>query len=111
MLCSEAELEIGDDSSGIMQLARNLKLGAPLENALELGDTVLDISITPNRADCLSMIGIAREVAALTGKKIKKPIFAVKETSEKIKLLTSVKILNPELCPRYTARMIKNIKV
>ncbi|OGP67379.1 MAG: phenylalanine--tRNA ligase subunit beta [Deltaproteobacteria bacterium RBG_16_44_11] len=111
MLCSEAELEIGDDSSGIMQLARNLKLGAPLENALELGDTVLDISITPNRADCLSMIGIAREVAALTGKKIKKPSITVKETSENIKLLTSVKILNPELCPRYTARMIKNIKV
>src|SRR4030042_340335 len=82
MLCSEAELEIGDDSSGIMQLARNLKLRAPLENALELGDTVLDISITPNRADCLSMIGIAREVAALTGKKIKKPSITVKETSE-----------------------------
>lgn len=111
MLCSEAELEIGDDSSGIMQLSRKLKLGAPLENALDLGDTVLDISITPNRADCLSMIGIAREVAALTGKKIKTPILTIKETGEDIKSLTSVSILSPELCPRYTARMIKNVKI
>ena len=111
MLCSEVELEIGDDSSGIMQLARNMKLGKPLENVLDLGDTVLDISITPNRSDCLSMIGIAREVAALTGKKIKTPTITIKETGEDIKSLTSVKILNPELCPRYTARLIKNVKI
>ncbi len=69
MLCSETELEIGDDASGIMQLASGLALGTPLEEALNLGDTVLDVSITPNRSDCLSMIGIAREVAALTGGK------------------------------------------
>ena len=73
MLCSEEELEIGDDASGIMQLPGDLEPGTPLEEALGIGDTVLDISVTPNRSDCLSMIGIAREVAALTGKKIRLP--------------------------------------
>src|SRR5512145_198243 len=73
MLCSETELEIGDDASGIMQLPQDFTPGMPLEEALNLGDTVLDVSITPNRADCLSMIGMAREVAALTGKTLRTP--------------------------------------
>ena len=111
MLCSEAELEIGDDSSGIWQLSSNLTLGTPLENALNLGDTVLDIGITPNRADCLSMIGIAREVAAITGKKMKIPAVKIKESSENISSITSVKIMDANLCPRYTARLIKNVKI
>lgn len=111
MLCSEAELAIGEEASGIMQLPRDMKLGKPLEKALDLEDTVFDISITPNRADCLSVIGIAREVAALTGKKIKMPKVNIKETSENIKSLTSVKIMDAELCPRYTARMIKKVKI
>jgi len=111
MLCSESELEIGDDHSGIMQLPQDFTLGMPLEEALNLGDTVLDISITPNRADCLSMIGIAREVAALTGKKLKIPDFQVKESSEDFSTLSSVTILDPDLCPRYSARMIKDVKI
>lgn len=111
MLCSEAELAIGEDATGIMQLPRSMKLGKPLEKALDLEDTVFDISVTPNRADCLSVIGIAREVAALTGKKIKMPKVNIKETSENIKSLASVKIIDAELCPRYTARMIKNVKI
>ncbi len=111
MLCSEAELAIGEDASGIMQLPKNMKPGKPLEKALDLEDTVFDISITPNRADCLSVIGIAREVAALTGKKIKMPKVNIKETSENIKSLASVKIMDAVLCPRYTARMIKNVKI
>jgi phenylalanyl-tRNA synthetase beta chain len=111
MLCSEAELEIGDDESGIMQLPQNLKLGLPLEQALALADTVLDVGITPNRADCLSMIGIAREVAALTGKKIKMPVSKIREASDDIRKTTSVKIIDADLCPRYTARMIKSVKI
>ena len=111
MLCSEAELEIGDDASGIMQLPANLTLGVPLETALNLGDTVLDVSITPNRSDCLSMIGMAREVAALTGKKIKMPAVKIKESAEDISLLSSVSIVDADLCPRYSARMIKNVKI
>jgi len=111
MLCSEAELGIGEDASGIMLLPRKIKLGAHLEKALDLKDTVLDINVTPNRSDCLSMLGIAREVAALTGKKIKMPAVKIKENSDNIKKLASIKIMDPDLCPRYTARMIKDIKV
>jgi phenylalanyl-tRNA synthetase beta chain len=111
MLCSEAELEIGDDASGIMHLPSDLPLGLPLETALNIGDTVLDISVTPNRSDCLSMIGIAREVAAITGKKIKQPSLKINESSEDINLLTSVKIIDADVCPRYTARMIKNVQI
>ena len=73
MLCSESELEIGDDASGIMHLPSDLPLGLPLDTALNIGDTVFDVGVTPNRSDCLSMIGMAREVAAITGKKIKQP--------------------------------------
>lgn len=111
MLCSEEELEVGDDNSGIMHLASSTVLGKPLEEILDLGDTVLDVSITPNRADCLSMIGIAREVAALTGKKLKVPISEVCESAEDINSITSVKIIDSDLCPRYTARMIKDIRI
>ena len=111
MLCSEEELEVGDDNSGIMQLPPGTALGKPLEEILDLGDTVLDVSITPNRADCLSMIGIAREVAAITGKKIKMPVGEVYESAEDINSITSVKIIDSDLCPRYTARMIKDVEI
>ncbi|MGV8058695.1 MAG: phenylalanine--tRNA ligase subunit beta [Smithellaceae bacterium] len=111
MLCSEAELEIGDDTSGILQLPPNTPLGKPLEEIFDLNDTVLDVSITPNRADCLSMIGIAREVAAITGKKMKITAGDIRESAEDINSLTSVKIMDSDLCPRYTARMIKDVKV
>jgi phenylalanyl-tRNA synthetase beta chain len=111
MLCSEAELEVGDDASGIMQLPQGTVLGKPLEEILDLGDTVLDVSITPNRADCLSMIGIAREVAAITGKKLKIPTSDIRELAEDINSITSVKIIDNDLCPRYTARMIKDVKI
>jgi phenylalanyl-tRNA synthetase beta chain len=112
MLCSEAELEIGDDATGIMQLPNNLTLGTPLEEALDLSDTVLDVGITPNRADCLSMIGIAREVAAITDKKLQLPDYAAWENdAEDINNITSVKIVDPDLCPRYTARVIRGVKV
>jgi phenylalanyl-tRNA synthetase beta chain len=111
MLCSEAELEIGDDAAGIMQLPQDMVLGTLLEEALDLGDTVLDVGITPNRADCLSMIGIAREVAGITGKKIKMPAVDIRESADNIRDITSVKIIDDDLCPRYTARMIKNVKI
>ena len=111
MLCSEAELEIGDDASGIMQLPSDTVLGMALENALNLGDTVLDVSITANRSDCLSMIGMAREIAALTGKKIRMPKIKIRESSEDISTLSSVTIVDADLCPRYSARMIRNVKI
>ena len=111
MLCSEAELEIGDDASGILQMPADMALGRPLQEALDLGDTVLDIGITPNRSDCLSMIGIAREAAALTGKKMKMPDVKVRESAQDVSLLSSVTIEDADLCPRYTARLIQNVTI
>jgi len=109
MLCSEAELEVSDDTSGIMQLPKTLPLGTSMDIALKLGDTVLDVNVTPNRSDCLSMLGIAREVAALTGKKLKNPSITFKESHEDIRSFAAVQIIDQDLCPRYTARMIKDI--
>lgn len=111
MLCSEAELEIGEDESGIMHLPAELLPGTPLEKALNIEDTVLEVNVTPNRSDCLCMIGMAREVAAITGREMKLPSVKIEESSEDINTLTSVKIIDADACPRYTARMIKNIEV
>lgn len=111
MLCSEEELGIGDDATGIMLLPSDLSLGADLADVLNLGDTVLDIGVTPNRSDCLSMVGVAREIAAITGKKMRYPLADVIEGDEDIRTRTSVSILDPDLCPRYTARIIKNVTV
>ncbi len=111
MLCSEEELGIGGDASGIMILPSDLPLGEELAEVLDLRDTVLDIGVTPNRADCLSIIGVARELAAITGKELRYPATGVIETDEDIRGITSVSILDPDLCPRYTARIIKGVRI
>ncbi len=111
MLCSEEELGIGGDSGGIMDLPGDFEPGQDLATALELRDIVFDIGITPNRSDCLSMIGIAREVAAITDRKFRYPEFRISESGEDIQSQTSVEILDPDLCPRYTARIIRGVKM
>lgn len=111
MLCSEEELGLGPDRSGIMLLPSGLTLGQDLTDALDLRDVVLDLGITPNRSDCLSVIGVAREIAALTGKKLRTPEVFLPEDDEDVNGLTSVQILDPDLCPRYTARIVKNVAV
>jgi len=111
MLCSEDELGIGDDASGIMILSDTLREGDDLAAALDLKDTVFDIGITPNRSDCLSIIGIAREIAAITRQKVRYPSVDVHETEESVHDVTSVDIVDPELCPRYTARIVKNVTI
>jgi phenylalanyl-tRNA synthetase beta chain len=111
MLCSEDELGIGDDASGILILPPSTPLGVDLKDVLALRDTVLDIGVTPNRADCLSIVGVAREIAALTGKSLRLPATEVLENDEDIQGLTSVTIEDPDLCPRYTARLIKGVTI
>jgi len=111
MLCSEEELGVGTDASGIMILPPDLPLGAELGEVLNLRDTVLDVGITPNRADCLSIVGVAREWAAITGKKLHYPAADVAENGADIHKITSVSILDPDLCPRYTARIVKDARV
>ncbi|HVP78589.1 MAG TPA: phenylalanine--tRNA ligase subunit beta [Thermodesulfobacteriota bacterium] len=111
MLCSEIELGLGKDASGIMILSSELPLGAGLGEALGLTDTVLDISVTPNRPDWLCVIGVAREIAALTGQKMKYPVLSLTDRGEEIHQKTSVTILDQDLCPRYVARMIEGVKI
>ncbi len=111
MLCSEGELELGADFSGLMALDRGLAEGTPINQALNLSDHVFEIGLTPNRPDCLSFIGIAREVAALTGKALTLPKVEPPQNPGRISELTSITLVNPELCPRYAARLLTDITV
>src|SRR4030043_270090 len=103
MLCSEIELGLGQDAAGIMILPPDLPLGVNLGEVLGLKDTILDISITPNRPDCLCIIGVAREIAALTHQRVKYPTLLPSDNREEIHQKTSVTLLDPDLCPRYVA--------
>lgn len=115
MLCSEAELGLGPDAGGIMLLQKNLlaslETGQPLASALGLSDTVLEIGLTPNRPDCLSLIGIAREVAAIQKTALSYPEIKLPEGKGAIGKMTSVSILSPEHCPRYAARVLTGAAV
>lgn len=111
MLCSETELELGLDSSGLMVLDAGLSPGTPLKTALGLADTVLEIGLTPNRPDCLSMLGVAREIAAIQGVAITPPRIDLPDASGDIGELTSVTIDAPDHCPRYAARLLEDITV
>jgi phenylalanyl-tRNA synthetase beta chain len=111
MLCSEKELGLADESAGIMVLPQHLKLGTPFFEAMGLKDTIFEIGLTPNRADCLSVIGIAREIAAKLGKRIKFPGQIVVETGAPIENSASVQVDDFHLCPRYTARYISGCRI
>ena len=111
MLCSEADLGIGPDNSGIMSLDDDLTVGEPLNSALNLSDSVFEIGLTPNRPDCLSMIGVAREIGAILGTSIRFPKFQLDETESSIEEVTSVRIDAKDHCPRYTARLITDLAV
>src|SRR6185295_19620847 len=103
MLCSEKELGIGEEhDAGIFEVAE-AKPGADLVATLGLDDHVLEVEITPNRPDCLSVPGIARELAALTGTRLRPPTVALKESAEPARALVRVRIEAPDLCHRFTA--------
>lgn len=109
MLCSEKELGISENHEGIMILPLDAPVGGLLADYL--GDVILDIEVTPNRPDCLSVIGIAREVAALTGEELRLPEIKYEESEPPVEQLASVKILDSELCPRYCAGIVWDVKV
>ena len=111
MLCSDAELALGDDPGGIMSLDSALKVGTGLVDALNLSDSVFELDLTPNRPDCLSIIGIAREIAIIQNSPLKYPNYTIEDKADTIHRLTSVKIDAPDHCPRYAARMVENVKV
>ena len=111
MNCSARELGLGGDHSGIMILPEDTPCGMPFAEYVGSSDTVLDCEITPNRPDCLSVIGLAREASATFHRPLKLHTPEVKGCGGNIAELVDIEIEDGELCPRYTARMVKNVKI
>jgi len=109
MACSERELGISDSHEGILILPSEAPLGTPLADFW--GDAILDLEITPNRPDCLSVIGLAREVAALTDRNVHLPEISYRESADSIEQKISVEITDPKLCPRYSATLITGVRI
>ncbi len=111
MLCSSSELGLSGESEGILILPPGLPLGQPVFKSLGLKDVMFEIGLTPNRADCLSVVGIAREVAAMVNAPLQLPKPAITEGGGQAAEKTSVFIEDADLCPRYAARLIENVKI
>jgi len=109
MVCSTLELGMGEDHAGILVLADDAPVGTALVDYM--GDAVLDVEVTPNRPDCLSVLGIAHEIAALTGVVVTEPELSYPEVGEAIEGQASVQIEDSGLCGRYTAALIHDIKI
>jgi len=109
MVCSEKELGISDSHEGIMVLPHEAGTGMALNEYL--GDVILDVDITPNRVDCLSVMGVSREIAALTGQLLNLPEICYEETEASIDSFVSVDIADPDLCPRYCASLVKGVSM
>ena len=109
MVCSSKELGIGDDHEGVVILPKDTKIGIPISEVL--GDVIFDFELTPNRPDCLGVLGIARDLGAIIGKKLNKFDTSYNGTDKDINSKLKVVIEDPELCSRYTATIIENIKI
>ena len=114
MLCSERELGLSQDHAGILALGADAPLGGEVAAYLHLDETVLDVEITPNRGDCLSILGLAREVSALFGARLRAPRLRAAHSAgspESAQVSISVSIDAPDLCPRYAALAMTGIKI
>ncbi|MDF1545894.1 MAG: phenylalanine--tRNA ligase subunit beta [bacterium] len=111
MICSERELGLSESHEGIMELDTGAKVGQPLAEYLDFNDYILTFELTPNRADSLSAIGIARDLAALAEVEIKRPKVELNEIEEKASDVVSVAIEDLNACPRYAARVIRGVKI
>jgi phenylalanyl-tRNA synthetase beta chain len=109
MVCSEKELGLSDSHEGILVLPEDAPAGTPLGEYM--GDAILDLDITPNRPDCMSVLGIAREVAALSGGSVREPPSDYQEQGRPIKERVSVEIADRDLCPRYCAALIEGVQI
>ena len=109
MICSEKELGIGEDHTGIIILPEDAPVGTSLLDYM--GDVTFDLDLTPNRPDCLAVLGVAREVAALTGRQVREPSLDYRESGENVSKLATVEILDPDLCPRYCASVVAGVKI
>jgi phenylalanyl-tRNA synthetase beta chain len=111
MLCAKDELGLGEDHSGLLVLDADQKPGTPFVEVWGQPETVIELEITPNRPDCLSMIGVAREMAVLYGSDLKFPGIGISETENDVNEEISVRIEDEAKCPRYTARVMKGASV
>jgi phenylalanyl-tRNA synthetase beta chain len=107
MLCSAAELGIADDASGLLLLDGNATIGTDLRQALDLDDSLLTLKLTPNRADCLSLAGIARDVGAITASPVTPPPHA--QVTSTTTTTRGVRVEAPLACPRFCARVLDGI--
>jgi len=112
MICATDELGIGEDHSGILVLPKNARLGDDADQYFDNeGGPVIEFKITPDRADCLSILGLAREVSALTDQGVKYPEIKPKESKSLAKDSVSIQISDKDFCPQYFVRVIKGVKV
>ncbi len=111
MLCAADELGLGDDHSGILVLGDDIPLGVSFEKALALTETILHFELTPNRADCFSVLGLAREVSVLTKKPLKIPAVKLKESKQPAAKFVKVTIRDKTVCSRYVARVVRGVTV
>jgi len=111
MICSEAELGIGNDHSGILVLDSSLKEGMTLSEAMQLNDVIFEIGITPNRPDALSHIGVARDLAALYNRKMNLPETKQSHSEKNVSEFASVEVEDAINCPRYSAKVVLNVEI
>lgn len=109
MLCSSSELGLSDDHSGLLELPASAPIGQDLRAYLTLDDIIIDVDLTPNRSDCLSIKGLAREVGVLNQLDVTPVSFS--SVSESIKDVFPIEVKAPEACPRYRGRVIKNVNL
>ncbi len=107
MLCSEKELGLAADANGLMELADNAPVGTDIRDYLSLNDNIIEVDLTPNRADCLSVEGVARELAILN--KLDWSVLQIETSTITHSDTVSVSVETPESCPRYLGRLLKGI--
>ncbi|ETK19248.1 phenylalanyl-tRNA ligase subunit beta [Pseudomonas sp. FH4] len=107
MLCSQAELQVGEGNDGLMELPADAPVGQDIRVYLDLEDASIEVDLTPNRGDCLSLAGLAREVGALYNAPVTRPVVAaVLAVHDEVR---SIEVLAPSACPRYLGRVIRNV--
>lgn len=109
MLCSFSELAISDDHDGIIELPQDAPIGTDIRDYLQLNDSAIEISVTPNRADCLGIIGVARDVAVLNQLPLTEPDMS--PVAATISDTLPIRVEAPQACPRYLGRVVKGINV
>ncbi|MCY4262766.1 MAG: phenylalanine--tRNA ligase subunit beta, partial [Candidatus Dadabacteria bacterium] len=105
MLCSAHEMNLSGDSDGIMILSPKAELGTSMSDQIGYHGVIFEVAVTPNRPDCMSIFGIAREVSAILGENLQKPDFSIREHEEDISQRITVEVAEPSECPRYCCRL------